>query len=146
MLTEGGQTPDSIHARQQERDVGYQHKTETHVEGPLHRVPVKGEFGDLAKVFDDVGGSACDDDRRGALATEPHQESEANVLNNNLDEFLRQFVEGLTQRDPRYFPAFVDLNGDQRDEAIVHLVGPEMCGTGRCVTLVHTPGRVGSDC
>ena len=71
------------------------------------------------------------------------QENSAKVAN-DLEEFLRQFVQGLTQRDLRYFSAFVDLNGDQRDEVIIHLVGPDMCGAaGGCMTLVVTPGPSG---
>lgn len=39
----------------------------------------------------------------------------------------------------RYFASSVDLNGDNRDEIIVHIVGPALCGTEGCDTLVFTP-------
>ncbi len=38
----------------------------------------------------------------------------------------------------RYFEAQTDLNGDGRPETIVHVVGPMVCGTGGCSTLVFT--------
>jgi hypothetical protein len=37
-----------------------------------------------------------------------------------------------------YFEGFVDLNGDGREEALVHVAGPSMCGTGGCGTYVLT--------
>ncbi len=45
--------------------------------------------------------------------------------------------------DTRYFDAAVDLNGDGKDELIVYVVGPMVCGTGGCNTLVFTPGVSG---
>jgi len=41
--------------------------------------------------------------------------------------------------DVRYFDARVDLDGDGRDEALVFLAGPMVCGTGGCPLLVFTP-------
>ena len=37
-----------------------------------------------------------------------------------------------------YFHAATDLNGDGRDEIVAHVVGPMVCGTGGCDTLVFT--------
>lgn len=39
----------------------------------------------------------------------------------------------------RYFDGTADLNGDGDPEVIVHVVGPMLCGTGGCNTLVFTP-------
>ena len=38
----------------------------------------------------------------------------------------------------RYAIAFSDLNDDHRQEALVHLVGSNHCGSGGCTTLVMT--------
>ncbi|HVG34858.1 MAG TPA: hypothetical protein VM911_17440 [Pyrinomonadaceae bacterium] len=43
----------------------------------------------------------------------------------------------------RYYYNRVDLNGDGNFEAIVHLVGPAICGTGGCNTLILQPARNG---
>lgn len=43
----------------------------------------------------------------------------------------------------RYFDSATDLNGDGRPEIVVHVVGPMVCGTGGCPTLVFTPGAKG---
>ena len=43
----------------------------------------------------------------------------------------------------RYFLRWFDLNGDGKPEAIVHVVGPNVCGTGGCDT--HIFARRGGD-
>jgi uncharacterized protein len=43
--------------------------------------------------------------------------------------------------ETRYLRGVVDLDGDGRDEILVHVVGPMACGTGGCPTLVFTPGQ-----
>ncbi|MBL8447165.1 MAG: MliC family protein, partial [Zoogloeaceae bacterium] len=53
---------------------------------------------------------------------------------------LQYVVEG---QETRYLAASVDLNGDQRPEWVVHVVGPMACGTGGCPTLVFTPQGAG---
>lgn len=35
--------------------------------------------------------------------------------------------------------AWVDLNADGKDEALVYLIGPDDCGSGGCTLLVLTP-------
>jgi hypothetical protein len=40
--------------------------------------------------------------------------------------------------DFRYFIGWFDLNGDGTREAIVHVVGPQVCGTGGCDTHIFT--------
>ncbi len=57
-----------------------------------------------------------------------------------VERFLRAEVE---DREARYAVAFVDLNRDGRNEAIVHLLSRSMCGSGGCVTYVLTPARGG---
>ncbi len=60
----------------------------------------------------------------------------------SLKKFLQGYVghDSLDNEQPsRYADAFVDLNGDGKNEAIVYLVGRRWCGSGGCRTLVLTP-------
>ena len=64
----------------------------------------------------------------------------------NSPERLKKFMQDhIRQIDPNidettmFSYAFVDLNGDRRDEAIVYLTGRSWCGTGGCNTYVLTP-------
>src|SRR5690242_4943591 len=41
----------------------------------------------------------------------------------------------------RFITAFVDLNGDGRNEAVVYLLDPSFCGSGGCNTFVLTQGN-----
>jgi heat shock protein HslJ len=43
----------------------------------------------------------------------------------------------------RYFHGAADLNGDDDPEVLVHVVGPMLCGTGGCNTMVFTSGDSG---
>lgn len=45
--------------------------------------------------------------------------------------------------DVRFGAAVTDLNGDGRDEVIVHVTSPDYCGSGGCVTLVLEPAGDG---
>lgn len=45
--------------------------------------------------------------------------------------------------DVRYLASSIDLNGDGRDEVIVHLVGETLCGSEGCDTLVFSPNDDG---
>lgn len=57
-----------------------------------------------------------------------------------LRVFLRAYVHRqnvpVTYGRTRYADAFVDLDGDGEDEAVVYLAGQFWCGTGGCPTLV----------
>jgi hypothetical protein len=64
----------------------------------------------------------------------------------NSPELLKKFMQDhVRQIDPSidettmFSYAFVDLNGDGRDEAIVYVTGRSWCGTGGCETYVLTP-------
>ncbi|HSX59443.1 MAG TPA: MliC family protein [Tahibacter sp.] len=46
-------------------------------------------------------------------------------------------------RETRYVDGSVDLNGDGRNELLVHVVGSTACGTGGCPTLVFSPAGAG---
>jgi uncharacterized protein len=46
-------------------------------------------------------------------------------------------------RETRYVDGAADLNGDGRNELIVHVVGTTACGSGGCPTLVFTPAGDG---
>jgi hypothetical protein len=45
--------------------------------------------------------------------------------------------------ETRYIDAWVDLSGDGKPEAIIHVVGPMACGTGGCPTMIFTPTATG---
>jgi hypothetical protein len=58
---------------------------------------------------------------------------------NELKIFLQSYLQEPTlevDETSRYSAAFVDLNGDGIDEAIVYLSGDTYCGSGGCITLV----------
>jgi hypothetical protein len=66
-----------------------------------------------------------------------------------LKVFLKKYVmEKYRPRKEdqlRYLDAFVDLDDDGNDEAIVYLVGPNWCGSGGCSMLVLTPAPSSPD-
>jgi hypothetical protein len=45
--------------------------------------------------------------------------------------------------EARYFDAAVDLQGDGRQEAVVMVAGPMVCGTGGCPVMVFAPAPGG---
>src|SRR5687767_1001074 len=47
------------------------------------------------------------------------------------------------QGEVRYFLKWSDLNEDGNPEAIVHIVGPGVCGSGGCDTLIFSRTRRG---
>lgn len=58
--------------------------------------------------------------------------------NRKQDEFsVRHFLDGFDKDlKGRFVDGFIDLNGDGRAEAIVHLTSNDWCGSGGCTTLV----------
>jgi hypothetical protein len=69
--------------------------------------------------------------------TSPDPEIERAIVRVMGDQVTRQ------DGEVRYYYNRVDLNGDGSFEAIVHLVGPSICGTGGCSTLILQPARSG---
>jgi len=70
-------------------------------------------------------------ERQPATSPSPSEDS--------LRTFLQDYVREKHLDDDKattYVRAFVDLNGDGKEEAIVYLVGRGWCGSGGCVTLV----------
>jgi hypothetical protein len=63
---------------------------------------------------------------RASAQTSPEQSIEATLR--------KEYAEGSD--DFRYFIKWFDLDGDGTPEAVVHVVGPAVCGTGGCDTLV----------
>lgn len=71
-------------------------------------------------------------------------ESKAEASTSAIDPAERQQVLENSLRgnfDPqlgeiRYLVGWADLNDDGQDEAVVHVVGPMVCGTGGCDTLI----------
>lgn len=82
-------------------------------------------------VFAQSGGAES-----GLAATPRRVEEES--LRGFMREYVAKRFAGIDAND-RYANAFVDLNGEGREEAIVHLVGRSWCGTGGCPTLILTP-------
>jgi hypothetical protein len=61
--------------------------------------------------------------------------AEEHSLKSFLLDYLRE-NHADDDKNTRYFHAFVDLNGDGKNEAIVYIVGRSWCGSGGCPTLV----------
>lgn len=58
----------------------------------------------------------------------------------SLRKFLQQYVhDDAMGRETMYSSAFVDLQDDGNQEAIVYLLGNEWCGSGGCTTLILAP-------
>lgn len=60
----------------------------------------------------------------------------------NLKSFLQSYLgkpEPKEDEDAQYRVAWVDLNDDGKQEAVVYVWGSSWCGTGGCVTLVLAP-------
>ncbi len=60
----------------------------------------------------------------------------------SLKSFLQSYLgkpESKEDEDDQYLVAWVDLNDDGKQEAVVYVYGPSWCGSGGCVTLVLTP-------
>ena len=60
----------------------------------------------------------------------------------SLKSFLQSYLgkpESKDDEDAQYLVAWVDLNDDGKQEAVVYVWGPSWCGSGGCVTLVLTP-------
>lgn len=62
-----------------------------------------------------------------------HAELPTDVL---LD--IRREYSGDVAAPTRYVEAYADLNGDGKNELLVHVIGPAACGSGGCPTLVYT--------
>lgn len=69
-----------------------------------------------------------------ALAATP-----ADAQRRSLRAFLHHQLESEQDPSLRYDAAFVDLDGDGRDEAVVYLTGNSVCGSGGCDLHIYTP-------
>src|SRR5262245_59701953 len=61
-------------------------------------------------------------------------------------ERLKRFLQGYernpvshAKRTTRYAAAFVHLDDDGKEEAIIYLIGPRWCGSGGCSLLILKP-------
>jgi hypothetical protein len=60
----------------------------------------------------------------------------------SLKNFLQKtFKTSSSDSGTKYLSAFVNLNGDGRQEAIVYLLGPNSCGSGGCNLFVLAPAE-----
>ncbi len=48
-------------------------------------------------------------------------------------------IYGPDNGEVRYFSGQIDLDGGGQPELVAHVVGPQVCGSGGCNTLVFTP-------
>jgi hypothetical protein len=57
-----------------------------------------------------------------------------------LRTFLQDYLGGpsVENQETNFVAAFVDLNGDGTNEAVVYLSGTSWCGSGGCTTLILT--------
>jgi hypothetical protein len=60
------------------------------------------------------------------------------VLKKCLQAHVQQ-IDPHIDETTKFSYAFVDLNGDGKDEVIVHVTGRSWCGTGGCQTYILTP-------
>ena len=72
-----------------------------------------------------------------AARPEPHAPTVRSWLLQYFPDDRRERPEGPL----RYAAAYTDLDGDGVDEAIVHVAGGGMCGSGGCVTFVLAARR-----
>jgi hypothetical protein len=57
-----------------------------------------------------------------------------------LRGYLRTYASPMSDdKTARYSAAFVDLNGDGKQEVIVYVSGRDWCGTGGCTTFIFSP-------
>jgi hypothetical protein len=60
----------------------------------------------------------------------------------DAEDFLKTFLQNERKllldvdKTTKYLAAFVDLNGDGVNEAIVYVIGRSWCGTGGCNMLI----------
>jgi heat shock protein HslJ len=74
------------------------------------------------------------------FSTEPDPALEAAILE-AIPDYTREMVE-IDNRTARYVHARVDLNGDDRDEIFVYMLGSIFCGSGGCnLLLFQESGR-----
>ncbi|HEX8772353.1 MAG TPA: hypothetical protein VF735_02030 [Pyrinomonadaceae bacterium] len=87
--------------------------------------------------------TAKDAQGRNALRGVPKINSETAPDPEIEKAIVRALGEHSSEQEIRYYYNRVDLNSDGNFEAIVHLVGPSICGTGGCNTLILQPERGG---
>lgn len=54
-----------------------------------------------------------------------------------LSDIQREYASADEAAPTRYVEALADLNGDGKNELLVHVVGPTACGSGGCPTIVY---------
>ncbi|XWK90197.1 MAG: hypothetical protein U7127_09145 [Phormidium sp.] len=67
--------------------------------------------------------------------TSPDTKLERTIFRNYLTDYSETNPENYI----RYYYNRLDLNGDNRPEVIVYLVGSYVCGSGGCNALIYTP-------
>jgi hypothetical protein len=73
-----------------------------------------------------------------AMAARQPSEGQQGVLKKFLQSYVGPAA-AESNRDTRYFSAFVALSGHGAADAIIYLIGDEWCGSGGCAALVLAP-------
>jgi hypothetical protein len=72
--------------------------------------------------------------------SEPHSwRTPRAVTSNDISQFVRSKVEGVPEGDISYKYALSDLNNDRNNEAIILVIGRQVCGSGGCPMYVLSP-------
>lgn len=72
------------------------------------------------------------------LQSSPVAVAQEESLRGYLKDFLATPL-GKDSGDTQYARAFIDLNGDGKQEVVVYLMGSNWCGSGGCPTLILAP-------
>jgi predicted small lipoprotein YifL len=59
-----------------------------------------------------------------------------NITNYLLNDFLKKDIDAIPSQDRKFQFFKIDLNGDNKEEYIVRLLGSYFCGSGGCTFLV----------
>jgi hypothetical protein len=75
-------------------------------------------------------------------AVHTQSQTDAASREQSLKEFLENTLgisRSAVERSVKYLSAFVDLDGDGVEEAIIYVTDQDWCGSGGCTTLVLKP-------
>ena len=90
-----------------------------------------------------LGTMACPVLSMGCLAQSQEQTvATSAAAAGSLKSFLQNYLRGPflhEDKTTRYFDAWVDLNGDGKQEVVVYITGEGWCGSGGCITTVLEP-------
>lgn len=92
------------------------------------------ESGDITRL-EPLGGVRVGNIEYRVAQTTPDPKLESAILRDYLTDYAPTDPENFV----RYYYDRVDLNGDNKPDIIVYLVGSYVCGSGGCNALIYTP-------